>query len=558
MPLPQIRTDLPSIIGDALRDRFYKQQLDMFMQNEYAEYQSELNNLTAALGDPSDPDMASKILQSYKASTNKMLVNATRYAKNPYIAQLSQAHFQHDMKQFDNIVQLAGASMEAETERELAPKKRELLEQKIQTQKSLGEKYKAEAAKAEAVAPVTGFFDRWDLSSPGRALGALRRTDDKGLNQRRIQEMGEIQQSLAAKIIEERRQAKAHNPATSMPWGQGGKGEIDQVRSEIPLERVRELWEMRTLKNDLGQVTGMGEDQIELMFPQYDWPSKAPTTVIQRGLLAPEEVGALILGDGYQAIMGEQALVKGIKEIADKLPNDINVLGKGNVVTQMFNALLQNGGNNPTTQEPFKDYKSYKAWIDRTSREWVNEKIGGAGIADAELDKETLASRQKARAFMNMAMEKYAAHIAREIGGIPGTPATPEGYFSKLIPAGIKSAIEGFFGEETVVPPPSPISETKPGVKGPALKEPAKAPAAPALLDFNKVQLQSLDTPKRNKYYQAISAFDASIEMAEWDPIGPNKDGDLIIKNSKTGKLTLATWDGSTKTTGLKPKGKKK
>src|SRR3990170_6484250 len=94
-----IGQDVPSLIGDVIRDRFYKNQFEQFMQNDYASYQQELTNLSAALGDPSDPDMASKILQSYSAATSKMITNSTRFKSNPYITQLAQAHFQHDMKQ---------------------------------------------------------------------------------------------------------------------------------------------------------------------------------------------------------------------------------------------------------------------------------------------------------------------------------------------------------------------------------------------------------------------------------------------------------------------------
>ena len=85
------------------------------------------------------------------------------------------------------------------------------------------------------------------------------------------------------------------------------------------------------------------------------------------------------------------------------------------------------------------------------------------------------------------------------------------------------------------------------------------ASSAPAILNTTRVMVQSLDNVKQNKYFKVQQAFMGSTGFDDWEPIGPNKDGDLIIKNSKTGKLSLATWEGEiTPVTGLKPKKAKK
>jgi len=292
-----------------------------------------------------------------------------------------------------------------------------------------------------------------------------------------------------------------------------------------------------------------------MMFPQYDWPKRIDTDIIPVGNLPPEQVGALIFSpDGLANIMGGQGIVKNVKEIADRLPNDINALGRGNMVTDLFNAALEANGDNPDTQEPFNNYTEYRNWLIKTGRGVINEKIGGLGVSDAELDPDTKASRQRARALMDMTIDKYAALTARSLR-IPKTPDAPTGFFGRLIPHEARKAMEGvterLFGEETIG---APVSETTPGVKAAAPKRP-QAPSSPTLLDVNKVMVQSLPIPDQNRYFRVLQAFMGATDMPGWDAIGPNKKGDLIIKNSKTGKLSLATWDGEIKpVTGLKKK----
>jgi len=561
MPLPQIRTDIPSLINDTIRDRFYKNQFDMFMQNEYAEYQAELNNLSTALADPSDPDMASKILKSYSAATTKMITNSTRYKSNPYITQIAQSHFQHDMKQFDNITELASASMEAHAGSGDADTK--LAEARTQKELALASKARAETEQITNKPQIANnFFANWDTSGSTVALGALNRGDSPALAERRQREMTEVQKSLADQIIRERARTKQINPATSMPWGTGGEAELKQViaSGEVPPERISEVWQMRTLKTDLPSQTGMTEEQIEMSFPQFNWPKKVDPNVLSRANLTPEQTGRLILGDGFENIMGGQVVVRNVQEIADKLPKDINALGP-NIVTGTFNALYQENGGNPHTHEPFQNYNEYKSWLTKSLRGWANERIGGVGVSDAELDPETRGSRQRARAFMDAVIEKYGAHVARELR-IPKTPEEPPGFFMRLIPeeikSGISKAVEGIFGEEVVGPPS--VTETRPGIRGPQVKPPVKKPAAPAtsILNTGKVMVQALDNIKQNKYFRVQQAFMGATGFDDWEPVGPNSEGDLIIKNTKTGKTSLATWDGSIQpVTGLKPKKKK-
>jgi len=558
MPLPEVRTDVPSLITDTIRDRFYKNQFEQFMQNDYASYQQELNNLSGALADPSDPDMASKILKSYSAATSKMITNATRFKSNPYITQLAQAHFQHDMKQFDNITQLATASMEAQGEGSADAAKREadeaLAGKRVAETEEIQERTRQLREKPEIAKNI---FHNWDISNPTMAVGALNRNDSPEIVKARDREKLEIQRSIGEQLIRERARTKQVNPNTGMVWGSGGEDELTSVvATEVNPTQINEIWEMQKLKSDFVRQTGATSEQVESMFPQYNWPKQVDPNTIPKGNLTPELTGRLILGDtGFANVAGDQAVFKSVKDITDKLPNDINSLGP-NVVTATFNAIYSENGGNPHTHEPFQNYSEYKSWLQRSLRGWVNERIGGIAVSDAELDNETRGSRQRARAFMDAVVEKYGPHVARELR-IPKTPEAP-GFFGRLVSpetrAGIAKTVGGFFGEEVVG---APITETQPGVIGPRQKAVSK-PVAP-LVNTAKVMIQSLDNVKQNKYFRVQQAFMGSSGFEDWEPIGPNKDGDLIIKNSKTGKMSLATWDGQIKpVAGLKKQPKKK
>jgi hypothetical protein len=231
-------------------------------------------------------------------------------------------------------------------------------------------------------------------------------------------------------------------------------------------------------------------------------------------------------------------------------------------IKEIFNAIRNEKGN-PNTQEPFTNYKEYDQWLRNKVGEHVNSMIGGENIPDNMLDDETRSSRQRARSLGNLITSKYGPHLARALQ-IPGAPKKPDtGYFPGLIPESLKKVVGetvgGLFGEKVFEP--AAITPTQQGVKGPVLPEGKKAPArpTPALLNLKVVKVMDLDRLKQNKYYSAQSQWMGSeMATAEWEPVGPNSDGDMIIRNTRTGKSTIVTWEGKPgEFTGLKPKKKK-
>lgn len=97
-------------IGEALKDRWHKQQLEDFKANELANFQQESQTVLQSIAqNEDDPDALVSGFQAFKKAQMDFLTAAGSYADNPYITNMAQQMFQTNQNSLGEFLQVEQA-----------------------------------------------------------------------------------------------------------------------------------------------------------------------------------------------------------------------------------------------------------------------------------------------------------------------------------------------------------------------------------------------------------------------------------------------------------------
>lgn len=463
-------------IGGILQDRFHQKQFEDFQQNEYAEYQRGLQNISDVFLTSDDPDALQKGMLEMKNLNNTMMTAAARYQRNPYISNLASSHMQHDTMMFQ---QLFGAGLEeraAEQQFEREAPGRELEAQKtgaeIEAQRALtfergqrgrllGVQAEREAREAEQVAPgpflLGGMEDQEYIMGSGDPLGAARERLHAIVrnprNERERKNLEGIRGRMTNSIASQQLRPLIGKPKPGGAFGEVySEEDIDEFRKNVdPIEVDRAMTrhllmsEGRNLGFSPEQVIQRNPDMFEGLLEREEregvQPLRGPT--LNRANAAQVLFGAAPENMAQNLKLGADAT---FSEMAKKITpaNWRAILGDASPIKGVIDSVLMAEGFIPGAagDVKFESYKDVERALMDAIELTIRKHVGGQNVPDKNLSAAEKAARRQLREVKVALVTAVAPGFASkyEIPGVPRKFGMPE----SLLGRGIEYITEKF------------------------------------------------------------------------------------------------------------------
>ena len=455
------------------RERFDKKQFDDFQQNEYADYQSELQKAQqiALTSDDPEEDGLAQSFQVYKSAQNKLFTMASKYKDNPYISNLMNLHLEHDKNMFDQMVtaeekshalsrrgmleEREGREAEADIGQKQASTEalqqqtqtsKELMPLKIESEKALAEQRRAVATKAAGAAKTPYFgYITGDIVPPEQveqmagnpaALQGVRsiveanisRRDKSPMGQALRQEEDEILRGMAKQYINTQIQAGKQRES-GVDWDYS----LDSIRSAISLVDRDEAKQEHVRRRMIieGQRFGFSPQEIQEQSPDLFRPlisehSGIPpiTDKVNYGEVATRIFGSDLNTIATSLHMEDPTDVLNPKRIVEQIEK-VDSLGKlpmGSPIAAPFLKAIATGGFHPDDPDvQFSNYNDLLKYLIASSEQHVRINLGGIDAEDSEVNKSVREARTNTRKIFNAAIKKFAPETARKLN-LKGAP----------------------------------------------------------------------------------------------------------------------------------------
>lgn len=419
---------LAETIGDIFTDRWHRKQFEDFQNNELAAYSTQAASLQAQIAREEDPDAMAATFNQWGKMTRDFLTSSSKYADNPYIANISQQIFAATNTGLSDFLtaeqQFEERTPEAKAQRE-EMREAELAGTRAGTEADLA---RAEQARAEAgllrkriqhpelfqsgAAKAQQMFLGPPGTPPNQWLANMYRPD---LTNVRQQQMDEIALELAQKELNRLRGTKKPGPMGEV-WGTG-EDDLKILQNQVPEDEIRRIWERRTIERE---AMAMGVDPqaaIAIFGDRYEQETPTQKFRPMTGQVTDDRIVENLLGpstaSGLKMTTGTEKL--DIDKLADELPEGIGTLGAG-PLQMPFHETLQSGGVVPGLGTTVETYGQLTKLLEARGVTLINHHIGGSDIPDSKLEPGTLKARQRARKLYMAMIKKYAPQVALGLG----------------------------------------------------------------------------------------------------------------------------------------------
>lgn len=436
MPAPtrtELYGNLGRAIGESLRDRFHKHQFESFQENELAKFMSaaqEAQNAIAAADDPEKggPEAMSAAFQKFKTAQSEFYTASSKYADNPYIAQVSQKIGDANVNGLETFMNLeAGVHARGQraSQEDLATRKSETEIKRGEAQTNL---FGAQATEARSRASL---LDRTDPNLRAAGAGSNRLPESiyytEGVEdlsrlraalyrpdraEDRKSEQAQIRQDMAQRILQSQFLGKPKPGVMGEVWGNTPEDLAAVMANYTNESDVRREWEKSVLERE-GSLHGLDSMDLQRLYPGlYSAPDQgqaAPEGVQPVvGRASSPEIAQMLFGEEVSAKIAGEGDTSSIRGIERSMPANLTELmsidgGRFTAGPLMapWAAALHFRGKNPVTGENWKSKKELRDFLEGETRNQITTYFGTA------TDKLSKSNRRDAESVARRIMDLY-------------------------------------------------------------------------------------------------------------------------------------------------------